>query len=990
MMNLIKKIKNENEYAIQWLKTKIEILQHQLKEVEKLEFNELSNLELEEIELLLTPEGRLAEGRIKNIKEKIFQESINEVGAPNLFRKKVREELFLVIGNYFVSEIKDNSRVRSIFNAHLLAKLDINLNGLQITVERILESLDKITTRDMELGRPLLTIEEYLKMPDIKPLLKYEKFIDRHKEINVIKKFMDGEEKIMVIIGDGGVGKTRLIIEFAKQMKEDSDWNIYFINPELSIDRLPSNEKILLILDESTRYNDRSKLIVSVIGSISGDIKLILIDRPIFQISIVNFLSEKNISTKFYEIGKGNISGFLKEHCNWIDDNVAKNISDKCRNSFDFAIVYAEYYKEKSLIGDLEKILSWKVAKYIKDIKDRSSQDIADIKSTIQLFSLITPVSWEDVEHISKLRLINKECLEKVLHLTNENESNILNFSYGKNKYEIKPDILADYLRLEFMENKNFVRIMRCLIPYMAYRIFYNISVLKKFEYLFSWDEISENDNLKLKDFLRSYYDIDWAKIEKIEKFNLDDSIDIFIGKNRLSLKLTEKKTNMEFIINELKISKFNVKKVNGKLNIYKLYTQQIEIFDQILNELNTIKEYNIEYFRTLNLVGKVSESALYPGKYLDMIYQLAKNHPDVNINYDTVMRNQVAFFWSELIIMYGHLFQIDKMEICLNKIRELHKRYPDDDEVRKYIIANKAYIKYWTRIKNLLREQRFLFDRIFEGIKKRHLFIWDEIPGKDSIKLIDFLRDNYNIECLKIDKIEKINDGKIIEVSDGRTFILLNLNNEKTKVNLTINKIIIDEFISQTINDKLIISQKYFKLPVIKFYADDSEMVQNKHSLLQLKIANIGGIEMKDVNIEIYSEIDRKSPKKVTSYDYPQLKEINPVKYKELIFDFYPTIAGKAFLTILSSFKSKDGKSFQNKDEFYVNIHPEDSKNCNIQVANFDLYREQAIAQFNINKGKITSDERKLLDVFRNNFGLTKDQQKKIDDEIFAEYSDS
>ncbi len=90
------------------------------------------------------------------------------------------------------------------------------------------------------------------------------------------------------------------------------------------------------------------------------------------------------------------------------------------------------------------------------------------------------------------------------------------------------------------------------------------------------------------------------------------------------------------------------------------------------------------------------------------------------------------------------------------------------------------------------------------EWIKPEYLFNWKEIPGKDSGRLIDLLKQNYSIDWVKTAIIEKIDNDKTIKVSAGKNYISLSLNNEKTKVNLEIDDGRTDEFIANTIIGKL------------------------------------------------------------------------------------------------------------------------------------------------------------------------------------------
>ncbi len=88
-------------------------------------------------------------------------------------------------------------------------------------------------------------------------------------------------------------------------------------------------------------------------------------------------------------------------------------------------------------------------------------------------------------------------------------------------------------------------------------------------------------------------------------------------------------------------------------------------------------------------------------------------------------------------------------------------------------------------------------------NVSKGYLFSWDEIPGNDSGKLIDFINQNYNIKWVKTAKIEKIDNGRTIKVSNGKNYLSLKLNDEKTEVYLQIDDGRADNFIAKMENDK-------------------------------------------------------------------------------------------------------------------------------------------------------------------------------------------
>jgi DNA-binding response OmpR family regulator len=85
-----------------------------------------------------------------------------------------------------------------------------------------------------------------------------------------------------------------------------------------------------------------------------------------------------------------------------------------------------------------------------------------------------------------------------------------------------------------------------------------------------------------------------------------------------------------------------------------------------------------------------------------------------------------------------------------------------------------------------------------------KYLFNWNEIPGNDNDRLIDFLRKNYDINWVRIAKIEKMDDGKTIRISVEKNSLSFSLNIEKTRVNLIIDDGRTSEFIAKMESGKL------------------------------------------------------------------------------------------------------------------------------------------------------------------------------------------
>src|SRR5659263_62614 len=86
--------------------------------------------------------------------------------------------------------------------------------------------------------------------------------------------------------------------------------------------------------------------------------------------------------------------------------------------------------------------------------------------------------------------------------------------------------------------------------------------------HLFSWDEITKNDNRRFIEFLMLKFGIVWAKTQNVEKIDNNMAIRLTDGNNFLSLKLNNEQTNVELEINDGRTDNFTAKMKNGKIYI--------------------------------------------------------------------------------------------------------------------------------------------------------------------------------------------------------------------------------------------------------------------------------------------------------------------------------------------------------------------------------------------------------------------------------------
>jgi len=131
-------------------------------------------------------------------------------------------------------------------------------------------------------------------------------------------------------------------------------------------------------------------------------------------------------------------------------------------------------------------------------------------------------------------------------------------------------------------------------------------------------------------------------------------------------------------------------------------------------------------------------------------------------------------------------------------------------------IFTDSQFEKFLDSINPLLSEEDYKIQTSsFNKLKKqKYLFSWNKIPKNLNGKLIVFLRQKFGIDWVISAKIEKIDNGMTIRVSNETNYFLFKLNSEQTKVNLEIDDGRTDEFVVKNINGKL----KIYKIIVLPY----------------------------------------------------------------------------------------------------------------------------------------------------------------------------
>jgi len=355
-------------------------------------------------------------------------------------------------------------------------------------------------------------------------------------------------------------------------------------------------------------------------------------------------------------------------------------------------------------------------------------------------------------------------------------------------------------------------------------------------KYLFTWDNISKEDEDKIRTFLEDELEIGWAKTAKISKS--DNMIIISTNENSAEIIIDKNENISKLIINNEIIYRFTVKKENGKLSIY---SDKLDFAHAIFGA-NTEETENL-------FAGRVSFEDAYlvnPDKnpvMKESSVTLLEPKPtsfQLYLEQDTNDLEKLKHYNSETQIR-GNKFYWHKSKDNWDK----NKSGKNDKVITKIKpVEPKTLFKFRIRYENLSKNELgallfvlklpdgcahkigmgkplglgsvfikptlFKTDRgnrylsLFNDKDKEYFFSWNEIPGNDDERIIEYLKDELKIEWVKTENIGKIDDGKTIIVSNKEKSISLKLNDEKTKVNLKIDDDRVDEFTVKIENGKL------------------------------------------------------------------------------------------------------------------------------------------------------------------------------------------
>lgn len=577
------------------------------------------------------------------------------------------------------------------------------------------------------------TLAEYLKNKNFDVSQTHD-FLYREQEVSEITCNLL-ENKIVLLYGKAGCGKTRLCIQVATQLKKQNNFKeIYFIKGAFSsaindLQLISAGEKVIFILDDVnrmpylkdfvqyTRTHKNIYILATVRDYAIGSIK-----KDLYQNALsaeVLFYNIEPLKTEYQE----EIIKKILPNANY---NVLKAIKNISNGNLRFAIMSAEIIKSGKPVPKGVKELMENHFELIDSDLNQIKTNNKEFKSALIIVALLHRVVILDFD---EFRLEKFNSLLKGFGLERDKFIDAMNFweqkeaigiSFDGKVIEVSDQILANYLfyRLVFEEKivelstvfetmfpayrSCFVDMFQSILPVYGFKETVIEKELKKI-----WENFC-SDKQKAVPFLETFNQL--LPVESIsfirQNFGLSDSfIDILCGYEAtqydtiaidLLLEAFESNyENSEIIISKI-VENFNIHRNSFANNLH----SQIYLLQKINEKLNrnlTIQE--LFYNLAEKLLDFTFHSTEMQGEMSMVLFK-------VEIVPSSFVFEMRSLIWKGLFTLLNTKYEVDKVLKILSRYRSMPNSrraaqnykliFENDKKLLQEIIAEYDYSKLY------------------------------------------------------------------------------------------------------------------------------------------------------------------------------------------------------------------------------------------------------------------------------------------------------
>ena len=380
-------------------------------------------------------------------------------------------------------------------------------------------------------------------------LLRYDyDTFGREDELRQFQNFVqDTDKRLLTVYGSGGIGKTKLAIEFAKTVEQEhTDYEPLFVQMagdsfEYALADIPSNRRYIFFVDDAHDFIDNLGGIKIILNSRGyGGSKAVLITRKPFKAALEGcFLTTFHDAVDELEIQKlplEKTKEFIRKYAHISDGSLLAGLAQLGRDTPLLAVMVIDLFEKGEDLSSLtrDKLVEHAFESYINDSLKKYPESSERRRILLAWLSGIAPIDIEDSQIRDKLAEILKVESYEVEQYRDDVKNDGLLFQYGT-KQRVFPDALSDYILRKacFLSNgkpssfhKN---LLTEFLPLLPVKVVINLARVENIadekslldEHVDSLKtRAQEGDNFVRLDILE--------QMEGISYFRPDDAIEIF------------------------------------------------------------------------------------------------------------------------------------------------------------------------------------------------------------------------------------------------------------------------------------------------------------------------------------------------------------------------------------------------------------------------------------------------------------------------------
>ena len=382
-------------------------------------------------------------------------------------------------------------------------------------------------------------------------LLRYDyETFGREDEISQFQTFVQTpDKKLLIVYGSGGIGKTKLAIEFAKVIeREHPNYEPLFVQMagdsfESALADIPPNRNYIFFIDDAHDFIDHLGGIKILLNSPGySKSKAVLMTRKPFKAflegSFRTALSDNAVDE--LEIGKLSLErtkAFIHTHTRIPDNAMLTGLAKLARDTPLIAVMVIDLVnKDIGLLKDLtkDKLIELTFESYLNDSLKKYPESSERRRKLLEWFSGIAPIDMENNQIRDKLAEILKVEPDEVEQYRDDLKNDGLLFQYGA-KQRVFPDALSDYVLRKtcFLSDGRpssfHKRLLKEFLPLLPVKVVINLARVENIagekslldEHVDSLEtQAQEGDNFVRMGILE--------QMEGISYFRPDDAIEIF------------------------------------------------------------------------------------------------------------------------------------------------------------------------------------------------------------------------------------------------------------------------------------------------------------------------------------------------------------------------------------------------------------------------------------------------------------------------------